>query len=119
MNDLIKLYHEEIHKAHKIGKTFAEIMENHLLSVVKQNNYDLFVLFLRVIEIMQSKGTYIIDPSLKGLSSILDVSDIASSFSYLYLLENVFSKELNYNKCQNFSYILPKAVLSFKENKRN
>ena len=111
-------YKDLVRKFANRGPTLGKIMAIHLVPVLTFGNKNLLDRFIDVVDIMLDKGTYTLNSPLQFLSVLLEDKDHGSVFAYLDLLGETFSKDLSYVQCQNFAYVLPRAVGSFSSLRR-
>jgi len=111
-------YKDLVRKFANRGPTLGKIMATHLVPVLTFGNKKLLERFIDVVDIMLNKGTYTLNSPLQFLSVLLEDKDLGTVFAYLDLLGETFSKNLSYVQCQNFAYVLPRAVGSFSSLRR-
>ncbi|MBT8351277.1 MAG: VWA domain-containing protein [Deltaproteobacteria bacterium] len=117
-HDKLLQYRDLTRQAGKIGPTFGRLMAQYLVPVLKHGDSLILELFLAAVEIMREKGVYTLKGPLKSLAMLLITDDKPSTVQYLKLLSATYSNDMTYSQCQHFSYVLPKAVLSFSSSKR-
>ncbi len=66
--------------------------------------------YRRSVDILLSKGAYLLPAPLEGLRWLLANADVPSAAAYLDLLQTVFDRKLSYNRCQYLGNLLPRAL---------
>jgi hypothetical protein len=117
-HDMLLQYRDLTRKAGEVGPTFGRLIAIYLVPVLRHGDGRILKMFLHTVDIMQEKGTYTLKNPLKTLTHLITAGDKPSTIQYLKLLSTTYSKDLTYSQCQQFSYVLPKVVLSFPALKR-
>lgn len=115
---VLESYHRQVRTAGARGTTVGRLMAIHLVPVLIVGGRDLLQLFNKAVDVMESKGTYILMSPLEALSQLLNGGERSSAAMFLKLLSVAFGMDLSYNQCQHLSINLPQAALSLTPTKR-
>ena len=115
---VLENYHRLVRNAGARGTTIGRLMALHLVPVLIVGSRDLLQLFTKAVNVMESKGTYILMSPLEALSQLLNGGERSAAAMFLKLLSAAFGMDLSYNQCQHLSVNLPQAALSFAPIKR-
>ncbi|RJP83200.1 MAG: VWA domain-containing protein [Desulfobacteraceae bacterium] len=100
------------------GPTLAGIMAESLVPVLASKDPALLAHFLVVVRIMQSKGVYALASPLSTLTFLLRTGNLSAGKTFLHVLENAFSQEMNYNQCKQVASRLAQDCLRFPDHKK-
>ena len=115
----VPTFRKMVYESGETGPTLGRLMAEHLPPVLIHGSEDLLKHFTLAVNTMAAKGTYTLKTPLQVLSGLLNSEETDSAEAFLMLLNDTFKKDLSYNQSLHFSYILPRAVKNFPEDKRH
>lgn len=116
--DAVRDYLAAIHLAAKKGPTLARILAVHLVPVYQQQDHSLLDRFHKTVSVMLKKGVYTLRAPLRTANELLQGGEITSARSYLALLQDIFARDLTYNRCLFLTRQVPHAVMGLPPGKR-
>ncbi|MGD9017307.1 MAG: hypothetical protein PVH30_07970 [Desulfobacterales bacterium] len=114
----IRRFSRQIRRFGNHGPTQGRILAAHYVPVLKARRPPLERAFFDTVEVLLSKGTYLLEEPLRGLDRLLSEAAPDIAIDYLSLLRAAFGLPLSYRRCLRLSRLLPSAVLGMPAGRR-